>query len=100
LSELLGGAGRKQRYETPNLRRELDRVVGDVGYESKAGVRQRPTTEVRKQIEADKWLLQNKKLRRIEWHFWRGASPSLQRELEAAGITPVIHPLSEPLIPR
>lgn len=93
LANYLGGEGIKPNdpFKTAIGNRYVDRLLNGVAYESKAGLNMKLTSGISRQIEKDVLLVQQGSVRRVEWHFWRGASPELIQALQNAGIKSVIH---------
>lgn len=71
--------------------RRLDRVVGDVGYEAKAGNNVKLTASIKTQILKDEMIIQSGGLRKIEWHFFDGASQEVKDYLKMHNIEFVEH---------
>lgn len=94
LEKHLGGLGNKpiNGFKTAEGIRKLDRIVDGVGYEAKAGKNVKLTAEIKRQIRKDQELIQRGDLRRIEWHFFDGATQEVKDYLREHNIDFVEHP--------
>jgi RHS repeat-associated protein len=93
LGEYLNWAGASQvTFQTSRGVRRVDRVVGDVAYEAKAGLNVKRTPRMTEEILKDEELIRSGQVRAVEWHFFQGVRPSLLRYLTAHGIDYVVHP--------
>ncbi|WP_165352873.1 RHS repeat-associated core domain-containing protein [Loktanella sp. IMCC34160] len=97
LAILLGGAGRAQAMTTPLGRRVIDRLAFGVAHESKVGYTS-ASAFVRNQALKDGFLLANREVEGVVWHFFRspttgagGPSGPLRELLQSQGIAIRIH---------
>jgi ribosomal protein L15 len=94
LKQYLGGAGFKpsKGFKTSLGIRFVDRLVGRVAHESKAGVDVKLDSKIRKQVEKDVELIETGQVDAVHWHFWQGATRELLDFLEENNIGYTLHP--------
>ncbi len=94
LAQTLGGAGFKptKAFITSLGPRYVDRLVGNVAYESKAGINVALNSRLETQALKDAELVASGRISGAVWYFWQGAQPETLDFLNALGIRTEVVP--------